>query len=80
MSGYRMMFPTLPVPEIRPHKLVLPRLTAPEEATRVRDRAVRVTQNNLGFWEADFDGAATMILVPGGTLLWIMEKGSSRVS
>ena len=80
MSGYRMMFPTLPVPEIRPHTLVLPRLTAPEEVARVRDRAVRVTQNDLGFWEAGFDGAATMILVPGGTFRMGNDALTERVT
>ena len=80
MSGYRMMFSTLPVPEIGPHTLVLPRLTAEEEAARVRDRAVRVTQNDLGFWEADFDGAAAMILVPGGTFQMGNDALTERVT
>ena len=62
MSGYCMMLSTLPVPEIGPHTLVLPRLTAPEEAVRVRDRAVRVTQNDLGFWEAGALGDVVAVL------------------
>ena len=72
--------PPLPVPEIGPHTLVLPRLTAPEEVARVRDRAVRVTQNDLGFWEAGFDGAATMILVPGGTFQMGNDALTERVT
>ena len=64
---YRMLFPTLPVPEIRPHALTLPRLAITEELERVGARATRLTRNDLGFWEADFDGAGTMILAPGGT-------------
>ena len=67
------MLSPLPVPEIGPHTLVLPRLTAPEEA-------VRVTQNDLGFWEAGFDGAATMILVPGGIFRMGNDALSERVT
>lgn len=47
---------------------------------RVRDRAVRVTQNDLGFWEAGFDGAATMILVPGGIFRMGNDALSERVT
>ena len=67
--AHRIMFPTLPVPEIRPHALALPRLTLAGELERVRDHAARLARNDLGFWEADFDGAATMILAPGGSFL-----------
>lgn len=35
---YRMLLPTLPVPEIRPPALTLPRLAIAEELERVRAR------------------------------------------
>jgi len=40
-----------------------------EELDFIREKAVRMTQNNRGFWEAEFIHDIVMIYIPAGTFI-----------